>query len=326
VSDQHNALAKTNTMDGHKTAMLVEPANFHKFQMLIEVDVIDQDQDAHVLNSIPQMDMLAFLANQVILLIKITETVSQLHHALVLTNILVLPQTAMPVELAHFHKSQLLTEEDAIDQFQTAHVLNGTQLMDTLARVAQLDKLFLLKTTSNVLMLHNAIPVTHISVLPKTVMLVDTAIFHKSQLLIEEDAIDQDQTAHVLNSIPVMDILALAAKPVSLLMQITETVLELQPVLVQTNTMELSKTAIDVELANFHKFQMLIELDVIDQDQDATVPRSTLKMVMPAFLANQGSLLITKMLTAFQLHNASETTKSLVPTKTVTDVLLATMV
>jgi len=45
--------------------------------------------------------------------------------------------TAMPVELANFHKSQLLTEEGAIDQSHNANVLKTTQLMDTHAYHAQ---------------------------------------------------------------------------------------------------------------------------------------------------------------------------------------------
>jgi len=62
---------------------------------------------------------------------------SQHHHALLKTNILVMLTTAMPVELANFHKSQLLTEEGAIDQSHNANVLKTTQLMDTHAYHAQ---------------------------------------------------------------------------------------------------------------------------------------------------------------------------------------------
>jgi hypothetical protein len=324
VSQLHHALVTTNILVMLTTAMPVELANFHKSQLLTEEDVIDQDQHVDVLKSTHKMDTNAFHAKMDILLIMETETVSQLHHALVTTNILVMLTTAMLVELANFHKSQLKTEEDAIDLDHNAAALNSTLLMDTNAFHANKD-ILLITETETVLELHHALVITNILVMLTTAMPVEPANFHKSQLLTEEDAIDQDQLAHVLNSTLKMDTNAFHANKDILLMLETETALEHQLALETTNISVMPITAMPVELVNSHKFQLKIEEDAIDQDQLAHALKSTHQMDMLAFHAKQDLLLITRTKTALELHNALVKTKFLEPTKTAIDVLLANL-
>jgi len=334
VFQPHNALETINTTElvMLKTATPVEPANFHSSQHRTELDVTDQDQFATASKDTALMDINANNAQTDLLLTQLTtETVSQLQHAKLTTNTLdsVMLKTATPVEPANFHSSQHRTEPDVTDQDQLATVSRDTPTMDTLANNAQTDSLLTQETTNNVFQLQHAKLTTNTSELetPKTAMPVELANFHSSQLKTEMDVIDQDQHVLASRDTLMMDIPAFSAQTDLLLTQETiKPVLPLQLALVITNILVISKTATPVELANFHLSQDKIDQDVIDLDQLAHALKDTVKMVINASAAQLVKLLTTKTLNAFQLQLVLVETKSLVLSKTATDVSNARMV
>jgi hypothetical protein len=171
--------------------------------------------------------------------------------------------------------------------------------------------------------------ITNISVLVmlKTAMLVEPVNFHSSQLRIDQDVTDQDQHVLASRDTLMMDIPAFSAQTDLLLTQETiKPVLPLQLALVITNILVISKTATPVELANFHLSQDKIDQDVIDLNQLAHALKDTVKMVINASAAQLVKLLTTKTLNAFQLQLVLVETKSLVLSKTATDVSNARMV
>lgn len=118
-----------------------------KFQTTSKQDVSqDQDQLAHALKDLLTKDMLVLIAFQVKLLIQETKNnVSHQHLALVPTKfkLLLIELAAVDASLATSQdKFQTSPEPDVLtDLLLLADVLTDNQLMDTLARDAQLDKL-----------------------------------------------------------------------------------------------------------------------------------------------------------------------------------------
>jgi hypothetical protein len=314
-----------------RTAMLAEPVNSHSSQLKIEQDVIDQDQLATVSRNTPTMDSLASNAQIDKLLIQLTtETVSQLHHALVLTNIseLEMLKTALHAEHANFHSSQLKTDKAAIDQDQLAVASKDIPTMDSNAFNAHRDLLLIQETTKTVYQLHHALEPTNILDLltNKTAMHAELANFHSSQLRIEPDAIDQDQFAVASKDIPMTDTLANNAQIDSLLTQETiETVFQLHHALVTINTLDLVmlRTAMLVELAKLHSFQLKTELAATDQDQLAHVPRDTAMMVTHALIVQTNKFKTETITNNVFRYLATYQTKSLVEERTVSDVMHA---
>jgi hypothetical protein len=204
-----------------------------------------------------------------------------------------------------------------------------TLKMDTLANNAQTDSLLTQETTEAASQPQLAKEITNISVLVmlKTAMLVEPVNFHSSQLRIDQDVTDQDQHVLASRDTLMMDIPAFSAQTDLLLTQETiKPVLPLQLALVITNILVISKTATPVELANFHLSQDKIDQDVIDLNQLAHALKDTVKMVINASAAQLVKLLTTKTLNAFQLQLVLVETKSLVLSKTATDVSNARMV
>jgi hypothetical protein len=118
-----------------------------KFQTMSKQDVFqDQSQLAHALKDLLTKDMPVLIAFQVKLLIQETENnVSHHHLALVPTKfkLLLIELPVVDALLATSQdKFQMLPEPDvSTDHLLFADVLRDNQLMDTLARLAQLDKL-----------------------------------------------------------------------------------------------------------------------------------------------------------------------------------------
>jgi GTP cyclohydrolase III len=162
--------------------------------------------------------------------------------------------------------------------------------MDSHAFHAKLVLLPLMEI-SNVLELQLALVTTNILEISTTAMPVELVKMVKYQLKTEEDALDKDQHVDVLNSTLKMDINAFLAKMVMLPMQELYNVSQLQHVLVTTNILVISTTAMPVELVNFHKFQLKTEEDALDKDQHVDVLNSTLQMDINAFLAKMDLLL-----------------------------------
>jgi len=217
VSKLHHAVLDNFIKELPKTAMPVEHAHFQPSQPKIEMDAIDHKQTADVLRDILKIDSHALTAEQ-----DKSKTLSQLHnvsklHYAILDNYTMdLPKTAIDAELANFHKFQTKTDKDAIDQKQTVDVLRDSLKINSHAKVAHQIKFNLEHKILYVSQLHYVLVKTNITELPKTAMLVELANFHKSQLMTEVDAIDQDQDAHVLNSTPQMDLHAFLANQVML--------------------------------------------------------------------------------------------------------------
>jgi hypothetical protein len=118
-----------------------------KFQTMSKQDVFqDQSQLAHALKDLLTKDTPVLIAFQVKLLIQETENnVSHHHLALVPTKfkLLLIELPVVDALLATSQdKFQMLPEPDvSTDHLLFADVLRDNQLMDTLARLAQLDKL-----------------------------------------------------------------------------------------------------------------------------------------------------------------------------------------
>jgi hypothetical protein len=277
-----------------ETAMHAEPVLFHSSQLKTEPDVIDQDQLAAATKDTAKMAMLANNAQTDSLLTQeTTETVSQLRHALQAINILalVMLKTAMHAEPANFHSFQLRTELDVIDQDQLATVSKDTQMMDMNASNAQSDSLLTQETTRPVFQLTLVEVQTNILVTSTTAMLAELALFHSSQEKTEAHATDQDQLAHVLKDTLLMVTHALTAQPVKLLIIKIQDVSQLQHAEVQVKFLVLLKTATDVDLANFHRFQTNSEDHAIDQRLFAIATKDTLKMNILAYHAQLDMLL-----------------------------------
>jgi len=296
VFQPHHAKLPTNILDSVmlETAMHAEPVLFHSSQLKTELDAIDQDQLAAASKDTVKMVMLANNAQTDSLLTQeTTETVSQLHHALQAINIsvLVMLKTAMLVEHANFHSSQLRTELDVIDQDQLATVSKDTQMMDMNASNAQSDSLLTQETTRPVSQLTPVEALTNILVTSTTAMLVEHAHFHSSQERTEAHAIDQDQLAHALKDTAKMVTHALTAQPVKLLIIKILDVFQLHYAQVQVKFLVLLKTVTDVDLAHFHRFQTNSEDHATDQSLFATATKDTLKMNILACHAQLDMLL-----------------------------------
>jgi len=141
-----------------------------------------------------------------------------------------------------------MTEEAAIDQDQHATVSSNTLPMDLNASNAQPDKLLLTKTEP-VSQLQPALVTTNISEMPTIATNVEFAKKIGCHLKIEEAATDQDQHAHALRNILLMDINASHAQLDKLVTQVTLNVSQLQHALVKVKSLVLLKTVINANIA-----------------------------------------------------------------------------
>jgi len=149
VSTHSNVLlSKSDWEETTSTALDARTAiSQMKFQTTSKLDVFqDQSQLAHALKELLTKDTLVLIAFQVKLLIQETENnVSHHHLALVPTKskLLLIELAAVDASLATSQdKFQTSPEPDVLtDLLLLADVLTDNQLMDTLVRGAQLDKL-----------------------------------------------------------------------------------------------------------------------------------------------------------------------------------------
>jgi hypothetical protein len=154
-----------------KTATDAELAQLHSSQDKIDLSVTDQDQLVNVLRNTLPMDIAANHAQLDKLpltdkSLQSTTTINsinldsmtglpelnatQLKNALVQEKFLVPLLTATNARTAQLTLFQTPTEEHVLDQSQFAHALKDTQLMDTNAKNAQLDKSLIQTTTRDV--------------------------------------------------------------------------------------------------------------------------------------------------------------------------------
>lgn len=153
------------------------------------------------------------------------------------------------------------------------------------------------ETINNVLELQAALEEMKSLVLFKTVIDANNAQIDSFQTSHEHNASDLNQYAVAHRDTLLMVLIAKIVKPVSLFQQQTiNNVLELKVVHV-IPSMATLKTATDVLLVFFHRFQMLIELHVIDQDQPVHALRDILKMDSHVLTAKLDILLITEEIT-----------------------------
>jgi hypothetical protein len=130
-----------------RAAMLAEHALFHLSQDQTDQNASDQDQHAHALRNTQLMDTAAFHAQLDKFQTKTDNNATQLQSAMVLEKFSVPDKIATDAKTAHKILFQMIKEEDVSDQFQLAHVLKNTQLMDTSAKNAQQDLLLIQTTT-----------------------------------------------------------------------------------------------------------------------------------------------------------------------------------
>jgi hypothetical protein len=255
-----------------------------------------------------------------------TSLVFQLQDVLVPTNISesVMLKTAMLVDPVPSHSSQLRIEMVATDQDQLAVASRDTLKTDMLVNNAQIDLLLIqgtTKTVSQLLLVSDPTNILDFQML-RIAMHAELANYHSSQLRTDKDVIDQDQLVTASRDTLMMDIHAFNAQIDLLLTQeTTKLVSQLTDVLIPTNTLVISTTATNAELALFHSSQEKIEAHATDQDQPAHATRDTLKMVTNALTAQLVKLLITKTPDVSQHQLASVKVKSLVLLKTATDVV-----
>jgi len=133
-----------------KTATDAEHALFHSSQDKIDLNAIDQDQIADVPNNTQLMDTAVSHAQQDKFLMISDKPVTQPKNAMDLEKFLVPLKTAIDADNAHLTLFQTLTEEHVLDKDQLVDVLKDTQLTDTIASNAQLDKLLIQITTRDV--------------------------------------------------------------------------------------------------------------------------------------------------------------------------------
>jgi hypothetical protein len=124
-----------------------EPVLFHRSQERIDQSAIDQDHNADVLRNTLQMVMHVSNALTDKYLMMPDYNATQLHNAMVPEKFLVLDRTATDAMLAHQTLFQMTPELLVLDQFQSAHAMRNTLLMDMNAKHAQSDKLLIQITT-----------------------------------------------------------------------------------------------------------------------------------------------------------------------------------
>jgi len=219
-------------------------------------------------------------------------------------------EAAMLAEPALLHTFQDQTDQNASDQDQLAHVPRNTQLMDTAASHAQLDK-FQTKIDNNASKLQSALVIEKFSV-PDQIA-IDAKTAHKilSQMIEEEDVSDQFQFAHVLKNTQPMDTAAKNAQQDLLLIQTTTRDASQESAVEETKSSLQKTTAGDVMFAQVVTNQTHPELNVLESSQNVAALRSMIAVAMSACHAQHTKLLPTVTKDASQ-DNAQVSTKSLV--------------
>jgi hypothetical protein len=268
-----------------QTAINAEHANHYINQVQIEDLASDQELFVTVFNNNLLMDTHVLHVKQDMSQLVIEANVSQLQLAKVQHNILdlLMHRAATNADTVPYHRFQLQIEEDATDLFQPVIVSNNTHQMDIHALTAKLDML-LPTTTETVSQPHLALSDKNIVelVILITVTDADNVSSHKSQLLIEVDAIDQKNNADVLKCTRQMDMNVKSAQQDKLLPSRTQDVSQLQLVSEISNTSVTIRTATNADNVSPHKSQLPIEEDAIDLFQSVTAFNNTQLMDMNA--------------------------------------------
>jgi hypothetical protein len=178
----------------------------------------------------------------------------------------------------------LKIEDHATDQDQHAHVSNNTHKMDTHALTAQLE-LLPHKETVDALPHQLALLPVNTLVIQLTATNADNARLDGYHHKTEDHAIDQDQLVLVSNNTHKMDTHASTAQLDQSLPTTTETVSQLQHVLVMDNTSVMLQTATNADNAKPDGYQLKTEDHATDQDQLVLVFNNTLKMDMHVITA-----------------------------------------
>jgi uncharacterized protein (UPF0216 family) len=218
--------------------------------------------------------------------------------------------TATDAEHALFHSSQDKTDLNATDQDQLADVLRNTQLMDTAAFHAQLDK-FQMSSDNNATQLNNASDQEKFLVLLKTATHANNAHQTLFQTLTDWDVLDQSQFAHVLKDTLPTVMSAKSAQPDKLLIQTTTRDVSQESATKEIKSLEPETTAGNARPAQQATSQTHKEANVSESSQLAHVPKSMTQVVMYASHAHHIKLLPMVTKDVFQ-DNAQDSTKSLV--------------
>lgn len=224
------------------------------------------------------------------------------------------------------------------DTFQTMRELNAfwdllpnvTALVDNLkidthVKLVTTTKSKTQETHKDVSMLQDVTKETKFLVLeiPKIAWDAELALFHKSQELIDQSAIDQDQLAVVLRDTLLMDTAASNAPTDKYLMKLDKLATQPHNASDQEKSLEPEQTATDAANAHQTLYQMILELNVSDQSQFAHAPKDTHLMDMNALNAQIDKLLIQTITRDASHKFATKETTSSPPENTATDVMSA---
>jgi hypothetical protein len=172
--------------------------------------------------------------------------------------------------------------------------LASTLKIDTLVKNAHTVNTKTQETHKDVLMLQDVMLETKSLVLETQLHATDAepVLFHKSQEMTDQSAIDQDHNADVLKNTPLMVTAASNALTDKYQMMPDYNATQPHNAMAQERSLELDKTATDAMLAHQTLFQMIPEPLVLDQSQSAHATRNTLLMDMNAKHAQSDKLLI----------------------------------